>query len=440
MCRVLLCVALLAGGFRAHAYSVLTHEAIIDTVWKRDITPLLLKHFPNASAEDLTQAHAYAYGGCIIQDMGYYPFGSKFFSDLAHYVRSGDFILAMLRDASDLNEYAFAVGSLAHYAADNDGHSIAVNPSVAIAYPKLERKFGPRVTYAENPAAHIKVEFGFDTLQVARGRYVAKSYHDFIGFQVSKPVLERAFQDTYSLELTDAFSDLDLALGTYRYAVGSVIPEMTKAAWSQKKDELVKADPSLTRRGFVYRMSRSNYRKEWDGKFREPGAGLRVLAFFIRVLPKVGPLRALGFKTPTPETARLFEQSFDRTIELYRSLLSQVDEPDFSLDSRDFDTGQPTRPSEYKLADDAYAKLAIKLSDKEPAKVDRKVLDSVLVFFQDLDLPYATRRDPRQWEKTVAAVRKLQSARYSLAREAQPISEKTDGAARETDAEPQEKR
>src|ERR1700743_121964 len=95
-------------------YSVLAHEAIIDAAWKDGIVPLLLSRFPYATPEELLEAHSYAYGGAIIQDLGYYPFGSKFFSDLTHYVRSGDFVLALLRDAQDLNEYAFALGAAAH--------------------------------------------------------------------------------------------------------------------------------------------------------------------------------------------------------------------------------------------------------------------------------------------------------------------------------------
>ena len=113
------------------AYSVLTHEQVVDLLWKNQIQPLLLKRFPSATEDDLAKAHAYAYGGSLIQDMGYYPFGSKFFSDLVHYVRSGDFVQALLRDSYDVNEYAFALGALSHYAADNSGHP-AINQVVAI--------------------------------------------------------------------------------------------------------------------------------------------------------------------------------------------------------------------------------------------------------------------------------------------------------------------
>src|SRR6478735_6655347 len=172
-------------------YSVLTHEAIIDAAWKDNISPLLLKRFPDSTPQELLQAHAYVYGGAIIQDMGYYPFGSKFFSDLTHYVRSGDFVLALIEESTSLNEYAFALGALAHYAADRSGHPLATNPSVALMYPKLAKKYGPVITYEDNPAMHARVEFAFDVDQVAEGHYAPSAYHDFIGFEVSKPVLER---------------------------------------------------------------------------------------------------------------------------------------------------------------------------------------------------------------------------------------------------------
>ena len=120
-------------------YSVLTHEAIIDAAWDDSIKPILLKRFPRATVEQLREAHAHAYGGAIIQDMGYYPFGSKFYTDLVHYVRSGDFIEALLGEARDLDEYAFALGALAHYAADNTGHPVAVNPAVPILFPNCKR-------------------------------------------------------------------------------------------------------------------------------------------------------------------------------------------------------------------------------------------------------------------------------------------------------------
>jgi hypothetical protein len=409
MLRIILCCVLLWSIPAAQAYSVLTHEAIIDTAWDQNIVPLLVKRFPMSTPDELIMAHGYAYAGAIIQDMGYYPFGSKLFSDLAHYVRSGDFIVTLIRDSQDLDEYAFALGALAHYASDTEGHSIAVNPAVAIEYPKLRRKFGRNVTYEDNPVAHIKVEFGFDVLQVARGKYAPQSYHDFIGFAVSKPLLGRAFADTYGLKPEEVFDDFDLALGTYRRTVSKIIPEMTRVAWRLKKDEIVNDRPGITRRRFEYNLSRASYRREWDDRFRQPGLGARILAIFIRIIPKRGPLRAIDFKPPTAQTATLFEESFNRTLTIYRNLLAQAGEQRLALENLDFDTGEPTRPARYRLADEAYSKLAIKLAAKDSAQVDPLVRDNILGYFRDLNQPFATRRKPKEWSETVTALDKLRA-------------------------------
>ncbi len=333
------------------AYSVLTHEAIIDSAWDNSIKPLLLQRFPQSTADDLHHAHAYAYAGCILQDMGYYPFGSRFFSDLVHYVRSGDFVMNLVRGAQDLDEYAFALGSLAHFAADTEGHSVAVNRAVALQYPKLARKFGQSVTYADKPSAHMQVEFGFDVLQVARGNYAPQAYHDFIGFEVARPLLERAFRQTYSLELTDVFHDLDLALSTYRHTVSSIIPTATQAAWRLKRDDLLKVQPGISRRRFVYNLSRASYRKNWGRDYKQPGIGARLLAFLVRILPKIGPLKVLDFRVPTQQTDLLFQTSFDRTLNgLVSGLLGDEAGAKLVIPDRDFDTGEPTRPAEYPLA------------------------------------------------------------------------------------------
>src|ERR1700739_1745192 len=240
---------------KCSGYSVLTHEAIIDAAWKESIVPVLLKRFPYATPEELLQAHAYAYGGAIIQDMGYYPFGNKFFSDLTHYVRSGDFVLALIEESKDLNEYAFALGALSHYAADTSGHQLATNRAVAIMYPGLAKKYGSVVTYQEKPSAHMKVEYGFDVDQVAEGKYAPKAYHDFIGFEVSKPALERAFARSYSLDMSSIFFSVDLAIDSYRHAISTLIPRMTKVAWHLKKNEIQHSDPSETKDKFIYHIS-----------------------------------------------------------------------------------------------------------------------------------------------------------------------------------------
>ena len=401
---IVLCLSQIAPG-----YSVLTHQSIIDSSWDNSIKPLLLKRYPQATAEQLRDAHAYAYGGAITQDMGYYPFGSKFFTDLAHYVRSGDFLEVLISEAQELNEYAFAIGALAHYAADNNGHSIAVNRAVPILYPKLRVRYGDKVTYVEDPTAHLRTEFGFDVVQMARGRYASDAYRDFIGFKVSKPVLERAFKKTYGLEIKDVFTNIDLALGTYRRAVSTVIPEMTRVAWQTKKDEIEKNNPGITREKFLYRVSRAEYEKEYGNQYEKPGALAKTLAFLVRIVPKVGPLKTLSFKPPTPEAERMYLESVNATLELYRTLLGRADAGRLDLQNKDFDTGEATRAGEYKLADETYAKLVTKLADKQFEYVTADLRQNILSFFGDLNAPVFAKRDRDDWRKTLSALEKLKA-------------------------------
>ena len=375
--------ALLLSATLSSGYTVLTHEAIVDSVWDTSMRKLLLKRFPGATPEELEQAHAYAYGGCIIQDMGYYPFSSRFFSDLTHYVRSGDFVTALVRDSQDLDEYAFALGALEHYAADTEGHRIATNLAVPMLYPKLRRRFGRDVTYWDNPVAHIRTEFGFDVLQVASGRYATDQYRSFIGFQVARPLLERAFLDTYGIEMKDVFGDLTLAIGTYRYSIGSIVPGMTRVAWSLKRAELQKEIPGITRKKFLYNLSRSSYEKDWGTEYRKPGAGTRLLTFLLEIVPKIGPFRALKIKVPTPEVEKMFMASFNATIVRCRALLAGVEAGHPELPNENLDLGEPPQAGQYKGADEAYAKLVGKLADKKFAAISPDLRQNILAYYSD---------------------------------------------------------
>ncbi|MEP7270682.1 MAG: zinc dependent phospholipase C family protein [Acidobacteriota bacterium] len=390
-------------------YSVLTHEALVDATWESHLKPLLLKRFPGSTVEQLREAHAHAYGGAIIQDLGYYPFGNKFFSDLAHYVRSGDFVEMLLAEAQDINEYSFALGALQHHAADNNGHPIATNRSVPLLFPKLRQKFGPVVTYEDGPSAHLRTEFGFDVSQVAKGNFAADAYHDFIGFKVSKSLLERAFARTYGLELKSVFPNLDLALGTYQYAVSTLIPEMTKVAWQTRKDEIVKLTPGATRDKFVYSLSRASYEKEWGKTYKGPGALAKFLSCLFRILPKIGPLKALAFKPLTPEAEQLFIASFNASLDRYRVYLGQVEAGHLDLENQNNDTGKLTRAGEYRLADRAYAKLLDKLADEKFQGVTPAMRANILAFYNDLDAPLETKKDRDEWKKTLQALTELKA-------------------------------
>ena len=411
---VLALALLLCGPSLSFSYSVLTHEAIIDSVWGDSIQPLIIRRFPEATAEQLREAYAHAYGGALIQDMGYYPFGSKLFTDLTHYVRSGDFIEALLRESQDINEYAFALGALSHYAADSEGHSMAVNRVVPALYPKLRAKHGDEVTYDENPTAHMRAEFGFDVLQVARGRYAPTDYRNFIGFKVSKPVLERAFKATYGLELKDVFSDLDLAIGSYRRAASAIIPKMTQVAWETKKDEIEKLTPGAAREKFIYNFTRADYEKEWGKKYDKPDFEDKLLAFFFSIIPRIGPMKTLSFKPITPETERLFLHSFEATLNQYRALLRRAQPGRIVLVNANLDLGRTTRAGEYRLADEAYSDLVTKLHKNEFNNVTPELRKNILSFFSDLNAPITTKKDSSDWRKIMLALDKLKTTRTQI--------------------------
>ncbi|MGC1482193.1 MAG: zinc dependent phospholipase C family protein [Candidatus Acidiferrum sp.] len=400
---LLLCSSGLLG------YSVLTHEEIVDLLWSAEIRPLLLKRFPQLTEDQIKEAHSYAYGGAVIQDLGYYPFGSVEFSNLVHYVRSGDFVHELLLQSQDADEYAFALGALAHYASDIAGHP-AVNGAVAIQYPKLRAKYGKSVTYEDNHAAHLKTEFGFDMVQVAKNRYASQQYHDFIGFQVSKPLLERTFPIVYGVELKDVLAHEDLAIGSYRFAVSRMIPQMTQIALRTHKKDIMKERPDFAKKKFLYRLSRSQYEKEWGKDYTKPDFGTRVWSVLLRYMPRIGPFKALAFNNPTAQTEDMYFKSINTTVDQYRIYLQQVGAGTLQLTDTDFDTGKLTKAAEYSLTDSTYAKLLGQLAESKFNLTSADLRDNILSFYADLSLPLDTKKDPSQWQSVLASLDQLKLA------------------------------
>jgi hypothetical protein len=390
------------------AYSVLSHEALVDSAWDSSVLPRLRERFPGASANELQQARAFAYGGCLIQDMGYYPHGSRLFTDLAHYVRTGAFVSSLLAEASNLDEYAFALGAVAHYAGDGNGHPMGINRAVPLAYPRLRRKYGDLIAYADDPQAHLRVELGFDVVQLATGRYRAPAYLDLIGFEVATPLLERAFLRTYGLEMKDLFTDLDLAVGSYRRGVSYLLPELTRLAWNSKQDEIRQLDPSANAANFVFRFPRSEYERRFGTRYQNPGLTERVAAFLARVLPKVGPLKVLVAKLPSKEGERLLRESFAASVENYRRLLAEVGEA-AALDDVNLDLGPTVKAGEYSLADDAYSALLLLLSRKGFGATPPALRQEILSFYGDLSAPVATKQDAKRWQRTLHALEQLKA-------------------------------
>jgi hypothetical protein len=375
-------VLILSVPCPVRAYSVLAHEAAIDASWNEAIQPLLKRRFPRATEDDLQRARSFAYGGSVIQDLGYYPFGSRFFSNLLHYTRSGDFVEALIRDAQTIDEFAFALGALAHYANDNTGHPEAVNRAVPLIYPKLKAKFGDRVTYVQAPKQHVIVEFSFDVVQTAAGRYLPDSFQRFIGFRVATELLDRAFRETYGLTLDEVFADKDRSIATYRYAVSQIVPSLTEAAWRDKQEEIARLAPGIDRSHFVFAYRRADFERDYGNDYEKPKFFARLLGVIYRIVPKIGPLKPLSFKAPTPEAEAMFAESFADATRRFRAALADLPDRRFQFRNTNFDTGQPVTRGQYALADETYDELLERWRSKKFAGLPRAMRTDLLAFYR----------------------------------------------------------
>lgn len=366
-----------------NGFSVLTHEALIDASWEKSILPLLKLKYPGSTPDQLKDARAYVYGGAVAPDMGYYPFGSALYTDLVHYVRSGDFVTALIKESSNLNEYAFAIGFLCHYNADNYGHPLATNKSVPLVYPKEKSKFGSVVTYADDKISHMRMEFGFDVLQTARGNYATQAYHDYIGFKVDTAVLSRAFLSVYGLNINEIFKHhLALSVETFRWTIKNVFPIITRSAWAAKKSDILKQNPTATSKSFSWSMHKKEYNKEFGTGYKRPGFFATLFSFFVRVLPKVGPARSLKFKAPTPEAEKLFIRSFDTVLLHYSKDLQELKTRKIALADKDFDTGNKTEACEYPLADATYNKFLLKLDKEHFININDTLKQNIINYYK----------------------------------------------------------
>jgi hypothetical protein len=416
LCSCLLLAAALVAlnPVTSKAYSVLAHEAVIDANWDKSILPLLKLKYPDSPADSLKKARSYAYGGSLIADMGYFPLGNPYFTNLLHYVRSGDFIAALLSESQNLFEYAFALGALSHYITDKYGHSLGTNIAVPIIYPKMQ-KFGSVVTYDEDHTSHKRTEFAFDVLQIARGNYIPQSYHNFIGFQVATPVLERAFLKTYGQNINDIFASFPLAVASFRWSVKSLLPALTRTAWVIKSQDLIKTHPDMTEKKFHYKMKRREYETEYGKEREKPGVTAVVLSLVIRVLPKIGPLKSLKFKDPGPEGEKLFIKGFDASVLQYEAAINKLHErKEIAFADIDFDTGKLTEPGEYGLADKTYSDMLIKLQAKNFDKLTYPLKENILRFYRNPAAAEGVRKpksDRVNREKTNVALQELKSAK-----------------------------
>ena len=408
--RLCLCLLLVTPAL---PYSVLSHEALVDALWDVKIKPVLLKRFPDSTAQQLKEAHGYAYGGAVIQDMGFYPHGDGYFSSLTHYVRPADFIQALLAEARTLNELAFALGALSHFAGDCDGHRYGTNVVEPRIYPKLAKKYGTPVTYEQNPSKHLQTEYGFDVAEVAKANFAPEAYHDFIGFYVAAALLDRAVHDTYGLALNGLIDDPDKAIGSYRHTIGNLIPLATRVAWAQHRDEIDRSRPGITRKQFVFIMRRSSYERYWGKQYDRPTPLDRIFAFLLKIVPPIGPLKTLRFKALTPQAEDEFRNSFDRAADRYGSQIDEAAAGNLKMENLNFDLGVVTPPGAYRLQDEAYASWLDQLAGTRFAVVTPAIRESILNFYKDLSLSFATKKHKKDWRRVLTeldALKRIKTA------------------------------
>lgn len=389
----------------ARAYAIFTHQALIDLTWNDSIRPLLAARFPGITEAELNRAHGYAYGGCVIQDMGYYPFGKHIFSDLTHYVRSGDFVVALLREARNADEYAFAIGALSHYVGDSIGHSRAINPATGITFQNLAAKYGPDVTYEEDPIAHIRTEFGFDVAQIAWQRYAPGAYRRLVGFHVARALLDRAFYKTYGLSVRSVLGPQRSAIGSYHYSARHILPRFAKITVVNARGHLPQEIDDSWRRQFLSGISQTDYQRQWGNTHHRPGITAHILAFVVRIVPKIGILKVLSIKTPSPATEDLFFKSMSEAQDVFRRVLTRLsnDPPaDLALANRDLDTGEHVKPGAYVLTDKTYAQLLGKITADGALPVPPGLREDILAYYSDPAAPISTKKNAKEWKKILA--------------------------------------
>lgn len=400
-----LLVAIVLTSSPTGAYSVFTHQEIIDLAWTDSIRPLLLARFPGSTDEQLREAHAYAYGGCAIQDMGYYPFAKTFFSNLTHYVRPGDFVANLLKDSATLDEYAFAIGALSHYLGDSIGHSQAINLAVPLAFPKLEREFGSSVAYDQNPHAHIRTEFAFDIDELSKRTFAPPSYMRHIGLKAPRKLLDRAFRETYGFEFPELVGRTRPALRSYRTSVRTFIPAFAGAEVVLHHRQFPPASSNDSSRIFAERLARADYERHWKPGHAGPGLGSHVLAIVVKLLPKIGVISLLAIKIPQPKTQDLYIESVNQTVDAYTVLLAHLRDArdaDLSLPNLDLDTGNPVKPGTYRLTDETYAQLLDQLTSHQGSAINAELRQNILDFYADPDAPIYTKRDAEAWKRVQA--------------------------------------
>lgn len=447
---------------RADAYSLLTHEQLVDLAWKDSIVPLLLSRYPGLTPAQLEEARAYAYGGCVIQDIGYYPYGDMIYSNLTHYVRAGDFIVSLFRNAESADELAFAVGALSHYIGDTIGHPGATNVAVPVEFPQLRAKYGPVVNYAQGRHQHVQIEFGFDIDEVAHRRVAPVQYLRHIGLRVSVRQLAIAYYQTYGI--TEDFTGTHkhrFNVSGYRFAVRSFIPNIASAVTLLHHNHQPAEDAGPERVQMDKDIAAMSLENNWQAYSQRAGIGTYMLAGIIFIVPKIGPLKMVAIKDPTQTT----EAEYLHTVVLSNVALRQrlasftphagersptasaisksteaplpkaqplpesaakgriphlVRDPQHPLPNRDLDTGYIVQPGGYSLTDSTYADLLHRLTRTPQQPIPPGIKEDIEIYYANPAAPITTKKNAAAWAQVQADLATLAGMPTSTAPEPYP--------------------
>ncbi|MFY9854103.1 MAG: zinc dependent phospholipase C family protein [Terracidiphilus sp.] len=440
--RILLALVVALCGVPANAYSLLTHEELIDLNWQYSIVPLLLSRYPTLTLAQLDEARAYAYGGCVIQDMGYYPFGDKSFSNLTHYVRSGDLVVNLFRNAHSADELAFAVGALSHYVGDSIGHSEATNLSVPVEFPRLREKYGHEVSYAEGEHQHVQTEFAFDIDEIAHHRMAPVRFLRHIGLKVPVKQLALAYYQTYGLSNEFSPRRQRFNVREYRFMVHTFFPRVAYAI-TLLRHHHEPAEPETPDAAKIDKeVAVVAAENDWQKYGRHAGIGTYMLAGVLFILPKFGPLKLIDVKGPTPATEAAYLQSVVVSTTIMHQMLARFTPPAATpqssapagrpvsmspsskpipafmiatpytllrstdlrhpLPNRDLDTGRVVEPGGYSLTDRTYANLLHRLTRQPARPIPPGIKQDIQAYYADPNAPITTKQNPAKWAQVQA--------------------------------------
>lgn len=406
---LLLGIFLLFSSTTALPYSVQTHEQLIDLAWKQSIRPLLLKRYPTLTPAQIERAHAFAYGGCAIQDLGYYPFGNPFLSNLTHYVRPGDFVLNLVRNAHNANELAFAIGALSHYIGDSIGHSEAVNQAVPIEFPKLARKYGSVVTYDEDEHAHVRTEFAFDVNEISKHRFAPSAYLRHVGLAIPTSLLRRAFFQTYGIDLYKIIGHRRPLLPGYRFSVRSFLPRIAYAEVVLHKSSFPPDTPGEALDRLNKDLAQSEFENGWDQYRKKAGIGTHLLAGIIFILPRIGPLSDAAIRGPNQQTQQKYVESVNHSTEVLRHILANFDSIDSLVPNLDLDTGAKVKPGAYRLTDETYARLVDVLTRNPAQPVPFALRQDIEDYYSNPASPISTKKNAKKWATLQTRLKQLET-------------------------------